>query len=210
MVTPLRSRPATTSRLDRPNGRRAGSAGAVPGAAAGPGAGLGSRPPRHAHDPQQHRGLDRRDGQRAGRRWNSSRRCCRTSSGFWAATTTPLRSRPATTSCWTGEAGDAAAGLICSRRCCRSRSGFWAATTPTHSKLSDCLGSGQSGVATVRRDATCCAKDYACRNTIRHQSSVGTEFAQCDPRPQVRRSGASGVRHARSPLIARPTATRPR
>ena len=36
-----------------------------PRAAAGPGAGAGPRPPRHAHDPQQHRVLDRRGGGRA-------------------------------------------------------------------------------------------------------------------------------------------------
>ena len=74
-----------------------GGVAAVPGPAAGPGAGAGPRPPRHAHDPQQHRGLDRRDGRRARRRCGCSRPCCRTGSGCWAATT-PTRSRPATTS----------------------------------------------------------------------------------------------------------------
>ena len=66
-------------------------------AAAGPGAGAGPRPPRHAHDPQQHRLLDRRGGGRAGGVAAVHARCCRTWSGCWAATT-PTRSRPATTS----------------------------------------------------------------------------------------------------------------
>ena len=38
---------------------------AVPRAAAGPGAGAGPRPPRHAQDPPQHRAPDRRGGRRA-------------------------------------------------------------------------------------------------------------------------------------------------
>ena len=57
--------------------------------AAGPGAGAGPRPPRHAHDPQQHRRLDRRGGGRAER--CGCTLCCRTGSGCWAATT-PTRS----------------------------------------------------------------------------------------------------------------------
>ena len=47
------------------DGRRAWGAAAVLRAVAGPGAGAGARPPRHAHQPQQHRVLDRRDGRRA-------------------------------------------------------------------------------------------------------------------------------------------------
>ena len=47
------------------DGRRAEGVAAVRRAAAGPGAGPGPRPPRYAHDPQQHRALDRRDGRRA-------------------------------------------------------------------------------------------------------------------------------------------------
>ena len=41
-------------------------------AAAGPGAGAGPRPPRHAHDPQQHRVLDRRGAGTRGRRCGCS------------------------------------------------------------------------------------------------------------------------------------------
>ena len=42
-----------------------------------------ARPPRHARDPQQRRGLDRRGRRRAGRS-SSSPRCCRTWNGCWA------------------------------------------------------------------------------------------------------------------------------
>ena len=59
-------RPQQHRGLDRRDGRRPGGAAAVPGAAAGPGAGAGPRPPRHPHHPQQHRALDRRDGRRPG------------------------------------------------------------------------------------------------------------------------------------------------
>ena len=86
-------------------------AATVPRAAAGPGAGAGPRPPRHAHHPQQHRVLDRRGGRRARGAATVHASCCRTRSGCWAATT-PTRSPPATTSRhWTGEAGDAPEAL---------------------------------------------------------------------------------------------------
>ena len=111
----------------------AGGAAAVHRVAAGPGAGAGPRPPRHALDPQQHRGLDRPGGGRGGR-CGCSPRCCRTGSGCWAAAT-PTRSRPATTS-RTGPAGWGTRGgrCGCAPRCCRTGSGCWAATTPTCSR----------------------------------------------------------------------------
>ena len=144
------------------------------GAAAGPGAGAGARPPRHAHHPQQHRVLDRRDGRGARGAAAVRGSCCRTRSGCWGATT-PTRSPPAATSrpgparratrgglrlfsellpdrervlgrdhpdtlttrhniaSWTGKTGDVRERCGCSRRCCRTGSGCWAATTPTRS-----------------------------------------------------------------------------
>ena len=61
-TTPPRSGPATTSRPGPARWETRGGIAAVHRVAAGPGAGAGPRPPRHAQDAEQHRRLDRPGG----------------------------------------------------------------------------------------------------------------------------------------------------